>query len=88
MSNYGQVVYKLKHKETGYYFDPRGYRGNVSILGKVFTNRKPPRQSFIDIPYDIIPPQNLGWLKERYKETELTDWEVEEFTLTKLNREK
>ena len=86
-----QVVYKLKHKETGLHFDPKGYTGNVSILGKVFTNRKPPRQSFINIPNEINPPESWGeknGFKVRYKKTELDDWEVVEYNLVEIDKEK
>lgn len=76
-----QVVYKLMHKDTGLFFEPKGFQGNVSELGKVFSNRKPPRQNFISIPYE---------LRDKYpddsKKTKHEDWIVVEYTLTEIKR--
>lgn len=78
-----QVVYKLRHKATGYYFDPQGCTTNASLLGKVFTGRKPPRQNFIGLPYELSEGKSGG---ECYRDTELDEWEVVPFGLTNLTK--
>lgn len=85
-----QVVYKLRHKHTGLFFEPQQYHGNVSKNGKVYSNKKPPRQSFIKIPsgvevkgdFDVtqLPAsRHFGSYK-----TKLDDWEVISYTLTEI----
>lgn len=76
-----QVVYKLKHIPTGLYFEPMGYKGNVSEIGKVYSNKKPPRQNFISVPNEIKDKYPIN-----YYETEHSDWEVVEYKLVKLNK--
>lgn len=90
-----QVVYKLLHKETGLFFDPQGYQGNVSELGKVYSNKKPPRQSFIHIPHGVVPKADydvsvLPKTNKHYNayKTELDDWVVVEYNLVEINKEK
>lgn len=72
-------VYKLRHKETGLFLDPKGSCSNVSVEGKVYSNKKPPRQRFIALPNEI-----RGQYEARY-ETELTDWEVVEYKLVEVS---
>lgn len=76
-----QVVYKLKHTPTGLYFEPMGYKGNVSEMGKVYSNKKPPRQNFISIPNEIKDKYPID-----YYDTEHSDWVVEEYKLVKVNK--
>lgn len=87
---YPQVVYKLKHIHTGLFFDPQRYEGNVSKQGKVYSNKKPPRQSFIKIPHgvDIENGYDVSQLPQSrhlgcYK-TELSDWVVVEYELKEI----
>lgn len=86
-----QVVYKLLHKDTGLFYDPQKYQGNVSEMGKVYS-KKPSRQSFIKVPngvevkngFDVTTlPKNRHY--GNYN-TELNDWEVVEYKLVKLNK--
>lgn len=71
-------VYKLRHKGTGLFLDPQGSQCNVSVEGKVYSKRKPPRQRFISLPNDI-----RGDYESMY-ETELDDWEVVEYRLVEV----
>lgn len=86
-----QVVYKLLHKDTGLFYDPQKYQGNVSEMGKVYS-KKPARQSFIKIPngvevqtgFDVTTlPKNLHY---GHYDTDLDDWEVIEYKLVKLSK--
>ena len=83
-----QVVYKLRHKDTGLFFEPQKYQGNVSKNGKVYSNKKPPRQSFIMIPHGVEIDNGFDITQlPKYKhqecyKTELDDWEVISYTLT------
>ena len=76
-----QEVYKLRHKHTGLFFEPQQYHGNVSKNGKVYSNRRPARQSYITIPYDI-----RGECDSQFHnaQTKLDDWEVISYTLTEI----
>lgn len=85
-----QEVYKLRHKHTGLFFEPQQYHGNVSKNGKFYSNKKPPRQSFIKIPhgtevengFDVTQlPKAIH--QDCYK-TKLDDWEVIRYTLTEI----
>lgn len=76
-----QVVYKLRHKHTKLYYDPNGTYQTVSKLGKVYSNRKPSRQSHITIPYDIRDDYNSQF---HNAQTKLDDWEVVSYTLTEI----
>lgn len=85
-----QVVYKLRHKYTGLFFEPKQYNGNVSKNGKIYSNNKPPRQSFIKIPHGVeiesgfdITQLSKARYPDSYK-TELDDWEVISYTLTEI----
>ena len=86
-----QIVYKLLHKDTGLYYDPQKYQGNVSEMGKVYS-KKPSRQSFIKVPngvevkngFDVTTlPKNRHYGSYN---TELDDWEVVEYKLVKVNK--
>lgn len=85
-----QVVYKLMHKPTGLFFHPQGYQGNVSEVGKVYSNKKPPRQSFIHIPHGVKPKTDYDVsILTKYKHydayrTELDDWVVVEYNLVEI----
>ena len=85
-----QVVYKLRHKHTGLFFEPQKYHGNVSKNGKVYSNKKPPRQSFIMIPHGVEIENDFDITqlpKYRHQDcykTELDDWEVISYTLTEI----
>lgn len=89
-----QAVYKLQHKGTKLFFDPQGYRGNVSELGKVYSNKKPPRQSFIKIPHGVKPKTDYDVsVLPKYEhygayKTELDDWVVVEYNLVEIIKEK
>lgn len=76
-----QIVYKLRHKPTGLFLEPRGRRVNASVIGKVY-NRKPPRQNFWGISHEL-----RSQFKEHYHPTALEDWEVVEFELTEIAKE-
>ena len=85
-----QVVYKLRHKHTGLFFEPQQYHGNVSKNGKVYSNKKPPRQSFIKIPHGVEIENGFDITqlpKARHQDcykTKLDDWEVISYTLTEI----
>ena len=78
-----QVVYKLMHKDTGLFYHPNGSYQTVTKLGKVYSNRKPARQTHITIPYDI-----RGDYDSQYHnaQTKLDDWIVIEYVLTEIKR--
>lgn len=76
-----QIVYKLKHKHTGLFYDPNGTYQTVSKLGKVYSNRKPSRQTHITIPYEI---RNEYDSQFHNAQTKLDDWEVVEFKLVPI----
>ena len=76
-----QEVYKLRHKHTGLFFEPQQYHGNVSKNGKVYSNRRPARQSYITIPYDIRDEYDSQF---HNAQTKLDDWEVIRYTLTEI----
>ena len=73
-----QKVYKLRHKHTGLFFEPHG---NVSKNGKVYSNRRPARQSHVTIPYDIRDEYDSQF---HNAQTKLDDWEVIRYTLTEI----
>lgn len=86
-----QVVYKLLHKDTGLFYDPKKYQGNVSEMGKVYS-KKPARQSFIKIPngvevkngFDVTTlPKNRHY---GHYDTKLDDWEVVEYKLVRVSK--
>jgi len=86
-----QIVYKLLHKDTGLFYDPQKYKGNVSEMGKVYS-KKPSRQSFIKVPngvevksgFDVTNlPKNRHY---GHYDTNLDDWEVVEYRLVKLSK--
>lgn len=90
LTNEQQVVYKLRHKHTGLFFEPQQYHGNVSKNGKVYSNKKPPRQSFIKIPNGVEVESDFNVTElpasrhfGSYK-TKLDDWEVIRYTLTEI----
>lgn len=76
-----QVVYKLRHKHTKLYYDPKGTYQTVSKLGKVYSNRKPARQSHITIPYEIRDEYDNQF---HNAQTKLDDWEVISYKLTEI----
>lgn len=76
-----QVVYKLRHKHTGLFYHPNGTYQTVSKLGKVYSNRRPARQSHITIPYDIRDEYDSQF---HNAQTKLDDWEVISYTLTEI----
>lgn len=76
-----QVVYKLRHKHTGLFYHPNGTYQTVSKLGKVYSNRRPARQSHITIPYDIREEYDSQF---HNAQTKLDDWEVISYTLTEI----
>ena len=76
-----QVVYKLLHKDTGLFYHPNGTYQTVSKLGKVYSNRRPARQSHITIPYDIRSEYDSQF---HNAQTKLDDWEVISYTLTEI----
>ena len=85
-----RVVYKLRHKPSGLFFEPQQYHGNVSKNGKVYSNKKPPRQSFIKIPHGVEIENGFDVTqlpKARHQDcykTKLDDWEVISYTLTEI----
>lgn len=76
-----QEVYKLRHKHTGLFYQPNGTYQTVSKLGKVYSNRRPARQSHITIPYDIRGEYDSQF---HNAQTKLDDWEVIRYTLTEI----
>ena len=76
-----QVVYKLRHKHTGLFYHPNGTYQTVSKLGKVYSNRRPARQSHITIPYDIRGEYDSQF---HNAQTKLDDWVVISYTLTEI----
>lgn len=77
-----QVVYKLLHKDTGLFYDPNGSYQTVTEVGKVYSKRKPARQSHITIPYELRDKYDSQY---HNAQTKLDDWEVIEYKLVKLN---
>lgn len=75
------VVYKLKHIPTGLFYAPNGTYRTVSKLGKVYSNRKPARQTHITIPYDIREDYDSQY-HNAY--TKLTDWVVITYKLEEI----
>ena len=92
-TNEQQVVYKLRHKHTGLFFEPKQYNGNVSKNGKIYRDKKPPRQSFIKIPHGVEIENGFDIThlpKARHQDcykTELDDWEVISYTLTEIKEQ-
>lgn len=80
-----QIVYKLKHKGTGLFYHPNGSYQSVSKLGKVYSNRKPARQSHITIPYELRDEYPSHY---HNAQTKLDDWIVVEYKLVEINKEK
>ena len=80
-TNEQQVVYKLRHKHTGLFYHPNGTYQTVSKLGKVYSNRRPARQSSITIPYDIREEYDSHF---HNTQTKLDDWDVISYTLTEI----
>lgn len=76
-----QEVYKLRHKHTGLFYHPNGTYQTVSKLGKVYSNRRPARQSYITIPYDIRGDYDSQF---HNAQTKLDDREVISYTLTEI----
>lgn len=75
-----QIVYKLRHKHTNLFWDPKGMYHSVSKWGKVYNN-KPSRQTHIIIPYEIRGEYDSQF---HNAQTKLDDWEVVEFKLVPL----
>lgn len=73
-----QKVYKLRHKETGLFLDPKGYNCNVSVVGKVYSNRKPPRQTSLKLGRSMMGEYGNS------RDTNLEDWEVVEYELVEV----
>ena len=82
-----QIVYKLKHTPTGLFFSTPDYLlGNVSRLGTVFTTT-PPRKGKITIPKGIAEGLGYDCINSTVtKKCKLSDWEVVEYKLVKLNK--
>lgn len=78
-----QVVYKLIHKATGLFYDPHGSYQTVTEVGKVYSKRKPARQTHITIPYELRDKYDSQYHNAR---TKLDDWEVLEYKLIKVNK--
>lgn len=78
-----QVVYKLKHKYTNLFYDPNGSYQTVTEVGKVYSKRKPARQSHITIPYELRDKYDSQY---HNAQTKLDDWEVIEYKLVKVNK--
>ena len=80
-----QVVYKLRHKHTGLFFDTPDYLlGNLSKTGKVF-NTIPPRKGKVTLTKDVA--ESLGYEcvnSTITKSCKLDDWEVISYTLTEI----
>ena len=78
-----QIVYKILHKDTGLYYEPNGSYQTVSEVGKVYSKRKPARQSHITLPYEIRDKYDSQY---HNAQTKLDAWEVVEYKLVKLNK--
>ena len=78
-----QIVYKLLHKDTGLFYDPNGSYQTVTEVGKVYSKRKPARQSHITIPYELRDKYDSQY---HNAQTKLDDWEVVEYKLVKANK--
>ena len=80
-----QVVYKLRHKHTGLFFDTPNYLlGNLSKTGKVF-NTIPSRKGKVTLTKDVA--ESLGYecvSSTITKSCKLDDWEVISYTLTEI----
>lgn len=82
MSN--MVVFKLRHKETGLFYQPQQRGVNTSKNGKVY-NRKPSRQSWLVISKDNALELGLGLLHGSYaRKSELDEWEVVAYELVEI----
>ena len=84
-TNEQQVVYKLRHKHTGLFFDTTHYLlGNLSKTGKVF-NTTPSRKGKVTLTKDVA--ESLGYecvSSTITKSCKLNDWEVISYTLTEI----
>mgnify|MGYP003677454397 CR=1 FL=1 len=78
-----QIVYKLQHKYTKLFYDPKGSYQTVTEVGKVYSKRKPARQSHITIPYELRDKYDSQY---HNAQTKLNDWEVIEYKLVKVNK--
>lgn len=81
--NKEQIVYKLVHKATGLFYDPNGSYQTVTEVGKVYSKRKPSRQTHITIPYELRDKCDSQY---HNAQTKLDDWEVLEYKLVKVNK--
>ena len=84
-ANEQQVVYKLRHKHTGLFFDTPDYLlGNLSKTGKVF-NTIPSRKGKVTLTKDVA--ESLGYecvSSTITKSCKLNDWEVISYILTEI----
>ena len=82
MSN--MVVFKLRHKETGLFYQPQQRGVNTSKIGKVY-NRKPARQSWLAISKENADRLGLETVFRDYsRDCELDEWEVVAYELVEI----
>ena len=78
------TVYKLRHIETGLFYQPQQRGINTSKIGKVY-NRKPARQSWLAISKENALELGLGLLHGSYaRKSELDEWEVVAYELGEI----
>lgn len=78
------VVFKLRHKETGLFYQPQQRRCNTSTVGKVY-NRKPARVGFLSISKENADRLGLETeFRDYSRDCELDEWEVVAYELVEI----
>ena len=78
------TVYKLRHIETGLFYQPQQRGCNTSKVGKVY-NRKPARVGFLGISKENADRLGLETVFRDYsRDCELDEWEVVAYELVEI----
>jgi hypothetical protein len=81
------TVYKLRHIETGLFYQPHQRGCNTSTVGKVY-NSKPARVGFLSISKENADRLGLETVFRDYsRDCELDEWEVVAYTLEEIKKE-
>lgn len=81
------TVYKLRHIETGLFYQPQQRGINTSKIGKVY-NSKPARQPWLVISKENALELGLEVGNRRYtRKSELDEWELVAYKLVEYNKE-
>lgn len=78
------VVFKLRHKETGLFYQPQQRGCNTSTDGKVYS-RKPARVGFLCISKENADRLGLETEFHKYSRVcELDEWEIVAYELIEI----